>query len=35
MVIGLFCSLILGAVGGLLPARQAAKKEILSALREV
>jgi putative ABC transport system permease protein len=35
MVIGLFFSLILGAVGGLLPARQAAKKEILTALREV
>jgi putative ABC transport system permease protein len=35
MVIGLVFSLILGAVGGLLPARQAAKKEILSALREV
>jgi ABC-type antimicrobial peptide transport system permease subunit len=28
-------ALILGAVGGLLPARQAAKKEILTALREV
>jgi putative ABC transport system permease protein len=35
MVIGLIFSLILGAVGGLLPARQAAKKEILTALREV
>jgi putative ABC transport system permease protein len=35
MLIGLFFSLILGAVGGLLPARQAAKKEILTALREV
>jgi len=35
MAIGLFFSLILGAVGGLLPARQAAKKEILTALREV
>jgi len=35
MVIGLVFSLILGAVGGLLPARQAAKKEILTALREV
>jgi ABC-type antimicrobial peptide transport system permease subunit len=27
-------SAILGAVGGLLPARQAARKEILTALRE-
>jgi putative ABC transport system permease protein len=35
MAIGLFFSLVLGAVGGLLPARQAAKKEILTALREV
>jgi len=35
MVIGLLFSLILGAVGGLLPARQAARKEILTALREV
>jgi len=35
MVIGLVFSLILGAVGGLLPARQAAKKEILTAMREV
>jgi len=35
MLIGLFFSLVLGAVGGLLPARQAAKKEILTALREV
>ena len=35
MAIGLAFSLILGALGGLLPARQAAKKEILTALREV
>ncbi len=35
MLTGLVFSLILGAVGGLLPARQAAKKEILTALREV
>ena len=35
MLIGLIFSLILGAIGGLLPARQAAKKEILTALREV
>jgi putative ABC transport system permease protein len=34
MVIGLVFSLLLGALGGLLPARQAAKKEILTALRE-
>jgi putative ABC transport system permease protein len=33
--IGIVFSLILGALGGLLPARQAAKKEILTALREV
>ncbi len=35
MAIGVLFSLILGAIGGLLPARQAAKKEILTALREV
>jgi putative ABC transport system permease protein len=35
MAIGIVFALILGAVGGLLPARQAAKKEILAALREV
>lgn len=35
MAIGLLFALILGAVGGLLPARQAARKEILTALREV
>lgn len=35
MLIGLLFSVILGAIGGLLPARQAAKKEILTALREV
>ncbi len=35
MLIGIVFSLILGAIGGLLPARQAAKKEILSALRDV
>ncbi|MGA8027621.1 MAG: ABC transporter permease [Bryobacteraceae bacterium] len=34
MAIGIIFSLILGAVGGLLPARQAAKKEILTALRD-
>ena len=34
MFIGLLFSLLLGAAGGLLPARQAAKKEILTALRE-
>lgn len=34
MAIGLIFSLLLGGVGGLLPARQAAKKEILTALRE-
>jgi putative ABC transport system permease protein len=35
MIEGLVFALIMGAVGGLLPARQAAKKEILTALREV
>ncbi len=34
MAIGLIFSVVLGALGGLLPARQAAKKEILTALRE-
>jgi putative ABC transport system permease protein len=35
MTIGIVFSLLLGALGGFLPARQAAKKEILTALREV
>ncbi len=35
MAIGIIFSLLLGAVGGLLPARQAARKEILTALREI
>jgi putative ABC transport system permease protein len=35
MAVGLAFSVILGALGGLLPARQAANKEILTALREV
>ena len=35
MAIGLTFALILGAVGGLFPARNAARKEILAALREV
>lgn len=35
MMEGLLFSVILGAAGGLLPARQAAKKEILASLREV
>ena len=35
MAAGVLFALILGAVGGLLPARQAAKKEILTALREI
>jgi putative ABC transport system permease protein len=34
MAVGLIFSVLLGALGGLLPARQAAKKEILTALRE-
>jgi putative ABC transport system permease protein len=35
MAVGIILSLFLGAAGGLLPARQAAKKEILTALREI
>jgi len=35
MAIGIVFSLVLGAVGGFLPARHAAKKEILTALRDV
>ncbi len=35
MAIGIAFSLILGALGGFLPARHAAKKEILTALRDV
>jgi putative ABC transport system permease protein len=35
MAIGLAFALFMGAVGGLFPARMAAKKEILTALREV
>jgi putative ABC transport system permease protein len=35
IAVGLLFSLLLGALGGFLPARQAAQKEILVALREV
>jgi ABC-type antimicrobial peptide transport system permease subunit len=35
MMYGLLFAIVLGAVGGLLPARQAARKEILAALREM
>jgi putative ABC transport system permease protein len=35
MIVGIIFSLLLGALGGFLPARRAAKKEILTALREV
>lgn len=35
LIIGILFSLVLGALGGFLPARQAARKEILNALREV
>ena len=35
MAIGLIFAMLLGAIGGILPARQAAGKEILTALREV
>jgi putative ABC transport system permease protein len=34
MLAGLLFSAVLGAAGGLFPARQAANKEILTALRE-
>jgi len=34
-VTGVACALIMGAVGGLFPARMAARKEILTALREM
>jgi ABC-type antimicrobial peptide transport system permease subunit len=35
MITGVVFAIVLGAVGGLLPARTAARKEILTALREV
>jgi putative ABC transport system permease protein len=35
MAVGLAFALLMGAIGGLFPARNAAKKEILTALREV
>ena len=35
MALGVGFALILGALGGLLPARMAARKEILTALREI
>ena len=35
MVSGLIFSMLLGALGGFLPARQAARKEILTALRDI
>jgi putative ABC transport system permease protein len=35
MAMGVAFALLMGAVGGLFPARLAAKKEILAALREV
>ncbi len=35
MLVGIAFAVILGAIGGLLPARMAANKEILTALREV
>jgi ABC-type antimicrobial peptide transport system permease subunit len=35
MLSGLIFALFMGAIGGLFPARNAAKKEILVALREV
>lgn len=35
MIIGVTFAIVLGAIGGIFPARMAAKKEILNALREV
>jgi putative ABC transport system permease protein len=35
MIEGMLFAALMGAIGGFLPARQAAKKEILMALREV
>lgn len=35
MAVGLIFSIVLGALGGFLPARQAARKEILTALRDI
>ena len=35
MVVGIRLRALMGAIGGLFPARMAAKKEILVALREV
>jgi len=35
MVTGVGFAMILGAIGGFFPARNAAKKEILTALREI
>jgi ABC-type antimicrobial peptide transport system permease subunit len=35
MALGVGFALVLGALGGLLPARMAARKEILTALREI
>jgi ABC-type antimicrobial peptide transport system permease subunit len=35
MLIGVIFALVMGAVGGLFPARMAARKEILVALREI
>jgi ABC-type antimicrobial peptide transport system permease subunit len=35
MLVGVVFALVMGAVGGLFPARMAARKEILVALREI
>jgi ABC-type antimicrobial peptide transport system permease subunit len=35
MAVGVLFAVVLGTLGGLFPARSAAKKEILTALREV
>ena len=35
MIEGVIFAIVLGAIGGVLPARMASRKEILTALREV
>jgi ABC-type antimicrobial peptide transport system permease subunit len=35
MAMGIVFAVVLGTIGGLLPARMASRKEILTALREV
>ena len=35
MAVGIAFALVMGALGGLFPARSAARKEILAALRDI